>query len=121
MVWLLGSLLHLWNMVCGGSANSGASGWFGWGEGGQYIQLALEKAAKFLASKQNTDGGWGESFESCLRKEYVPHATSQIVNTSWALLSLMAIKHPDKSTVKRGIDFLLSRQMDNGDFPQRKE
>ena len=44
-------------------------------------------------SKQNQlDGGWGENFESCELKEYVPSPTSQVVNTAWALLGLMAVR-----------------------------
>jgi squalene/oxidosqualene cyclase-like protein len=79
---------------------------------------AAEKACNFLLERQNADGGWGEKFESCLRKEYVPHEKSQVVNTSWALLSLMAFNHPNKEAIDKGIQFLVSRQLETGDFPQ---
>ncbi|EGC40360.1 hypothetical protein DICPUDRAFT_74059 [Dictyostelium purpureum] len=77
------------------------------------------KACKFLVSKQRADGGWGESFKSNVTKNYVQHPeTSQIVNTGWALLSLMSAKYPDREPIERGIKFLISRQYANGDFPQ---
>jgi lanosterol synthase len=78
----------------------------------------IKKACQFLLSKQNEDGGWGESFESCVQKRYIPHARSQIVNTCWALLSLMAADHPDAAPIENGIRFLLGRQEDNGGWPQ---
>lgn len=79
----------------------------------------LLKACNWLVSKQNLmDGGWGENFESCELKEYVPSPTSQIVNTAWALLGLMAVRYPNVGVIERGIELLLSRQLANGDFPQ---
>lgn len=78
------------------------------------------KACEFLLSKQNEDGGWGEHFESCVQKKYVPHQQSQVTNTAWALLGLMAAKHPNKSAIERGIQFLLSKQDAMGDFPQEQ-
>ena len=78
----------------------------------------MDKAASFLISKQQADGGWGESFESCISKQYVQHQTSQVINTSWALLSLMAMDYTDKAVIDKGIQLLVSRQLPNGDFEQ---
>ncbi|MBL0309033.1 MAG: terpene cyclase/mutase family protein [Bacteroidetes bacterium] len=82
------------------------------------VKTAMDKACAFLLSKQNTDGGWGENFESCVQKEYIPHEQSQVVNTAWALLSLMAADYPDKTVIEKGIQFLLSRQQPTGDWEQ---
>ncbi|CAN5302566.1 squalene--hopene cyclase [soil metagenome] len=82
------------------------------------ISERIQKACDFLISKQNKDGGWGESFKSCAEHRYIPHAQSQIVNTSWALLALMAAKYPDKVKVEQGIRFLISKQQENGDWAQ---
>ena len=38
------------------------------------------------------DGGWGEDFESCEQRRYVQSAQSQIHNTCWALMGLMAVR-----------------------------
>ncbi len=79
---------------------------------------AIRKACEFLVSKQNPDGSWGESFLSCVRMEYIQHEKGQIINTGWALLGLMAAGYPDKSVIDRGVDFLMSRQDEYGDWPQ---
>lgn len=81
---------------------------------------SIKKACDFLVSKQRDDGGWGESFESCVKKDYIESKQSQIVNTSWALLSLMACNYPNKEIIDRGLSFLLSRQEPNGDWPQEQ-
>ena len=51
---------------------------------------AIEGAATFLAAKQCSDGGWGESHESCIRRRYIQHPDGgQLVMTAWALLGLL--------------------------------
>ena len=52
---------------------------------------AMKNACQWLAEHQLADGGWGENFESCECKEYVASDESQVINTSWALLALMAV------------------------------
>ena len=79
---------------------------------------AVQKACDFLLSKQRADGSWGESFESCVQHKYIEHEDGQIINAAWALLALMKAKHPNKAAIEKGIEFILSRQEQNGDFPQ---
>jgi len=86
---------------------------------GKNASPAIAKACEFLLSKQNMDGGWGESFESCLKKQYIQHKHSQVVNTAWAVMTLLAANHPNKSAIQKGIDFILKMQEANGDFPQQ--
>lgn len=81
---------------------------------------AIQKACEFLRSKQRDDGGWGESFQSSVQKKYIESKDSQIVNTSWALLTLMAADYPDKDVIDRGIKFLVKKQELNGDWPQEQ-
>ncbi|XP_067952053.1 lanosterol synthase-like [Watersipora subatra] len=78
----------------------------------------VKSACNFLLSKQRKDGGWGENFESCEQRKYVEADDSQIHNTCWALLGLMAVRHPDVTAIERGIKLLISKQLANGDFPQ---
>jgi len=80
--------------------------------------LCIQRACEFLVSKQNADGGWGESFESCVQQKYVPHKNSQVVNTGWALLTLMAANNPVKDSIEKGIRFLTQKQQANGDWQQ---
>ena len=78
----------------------------------------IQNACEFLNGKQNEDGSWGESFESCVKMEYVQHEEGQIINTAWALLTLMAAGFEDRSVIEKGMKFILGRQHLNGDFPQ---
>lgn len=83
------------------------------------VDMAIRKACEFLVSKQESDGGWGESYESCVSKTYIKHTQSQVVNTAWALLALMAASYPDEYVIRRGIQFLITMQKPNGDWPQQ--
>ena len=89
---------------------------------GYYDDKLLDKginhACQFLVSKQQVDGGWGESFESCSKQVYTQSKQSQVVNTSWALLSLMAANFEDKTVIEKGINLLLERQTRTGDWLQ---
>jgi squalene/oxidosqualene cyclase-like protein len=79
----------------------------------------MRNACQFLLDKQNEDGGWGESFQSCVEMEWVPHVDgSQVVNTAWALLALQMAKHPNKQAIDRGLDYLRLMQLPNGDWVQ---
>ncbi|KAF6120011.1 hypothetical protein HJG60_010346 [Phyllostomus discolor] len=78
----------------------------------------VSRACNFLLSRQMADGGWGEDFESCEQRRYMQSAQSQIHNTCWALLGLMAVRHPDVEALERGIRCLLRKQLPNGDWPQ---
>jgi len=82
---------------------------------------ALVRAVGFLRSLQLPDGGWGESYESCLRRRYVPHPEGgQPVMTAWALLALLeANASRSGEAIERGVRFLHDRQLPDGDWPQR--
>ncbi|MCF6342022.1 MAG: terpene cyclase/mutase family protein [Bacteroidales bacterium] len=82
------------------------------------VSEALKKACAFLISKQRDDGSWGESFQSCVKKEYIEHEQGQVINTAWALLGLMAARYPDRKAIERGIAYLIKKQQPNGDWEQ---
>lgn len=74
---------------------------------------AVQRACQFLVGKQKEDGGWGERWESCERREYVEHEQSQVVQTAWAVLGLMAARYPEKGVVARGLEvFSLRYQLE---------
>ena len=54
-------------------------------------------------SKQRPDGGWGESYKACEIHEWVDHTESQVVQTAWAILALMAADYPVEMVIRRGI------------------
>ncbi len=92
-------------------------------QGKEYIDAELRtasinKACDFLINKQMPDGGWGETYESCAKMVYTQAETSQVVNTAWALLALQAASSDEQEAIQRGIDLLIQRQLDNGDWDQ---
>jgi squalene-hopene/tetraprenyl-beta-curcumene cyclase len=76
---------------------------------------ALRRAAAWLRSVQNADGGWGEAGDS-YRIDYKGHepAPSTPSQTAWALLGLMAAGEADSDCVARGIGYLVATQQDDG-------
>ena len=40
------------------------------------------------------------------------------MNTSWALLTLLAADCPEQDAVERGVKFLMDRQLADGDWPE---
>ena len=69
----------------------------------------MRSAVAWLQSRQQEDGGWGESCGS-----YWPERTAETVastpsQTAWALLGLMAAGESDSAAVARGIDYLTAR------------
>ncbi|MGE3988707.1 MAG: squalene--hopene cyclase [Pseudorhodoplanes sp.] len=74
----------------------------------------VARAADWLLSIQNDDGGWGEDGASYKLdyKGYEP-APSTASQTAWALLGLMAAGKVEHPQVQRGVRYLLAHQ--NGD------
>jgi len=114
------------------SAQLPSGGWIGsWGICFTYAsQFALEslalvgetyqtsehsrRACNFLLSKQRDDGGWGESYKSCEQNVWVEHEESQVVQTAWAVLSLMYARYPHPKPIENGVKFVMSRQQPVG-------
>ena len=78
---------------------------------------AVTKAANWLRSIQNPDGGWGESCASYDRDHFVP-APSCPSQTAWALLGLRAVGDGNSPSALRGRQFLLERQNADGGWPE---
>jgi len=75
----------------------------------------MRRAAEWLISIQNADGGWGESCSS-YRLDYRAYepAPSTPSQTAWALLGLMAAGEADHKAVARGVRFLQKSQTRDG-------
>ncbi|KAJ3078519.1 Lanosterol synthase (Oxidosqualene--lanosterol cyclase) [Quaeritorhiza haematococci] len=79
----------------------------------------VRRACDFLISKQMADGGWGESYRACETEEWVDNPNgSQVVNTSWALLGLMAAKYPHEEHLRKGVKVIMQRQQPTGEWLQ---
>ena len=76
-------------------------------------QPSIQKAADFLRSVQNSDGGWGESCASYNQNRFVPMASTPS-QSAWALLGLAAANEAPSAAVERGVDFLLATQGSDG-------
>jgi squalene-hopene/tetraprenyl-beta-curcumene cyclase len=75
----------------------------------------MRKAAGWLVSIQNADGGWGEDGTSYkLDYEGYEPAPSTASQTAWALLGLMASGDVHDPAVERGIRYLIQRQGGDG-------
>jgi len=80
----------------------------------------MSRAATWLISIQNPDGGWGESCDSYKLdyRGYEP-APSTASQTAWALLGLMAAGRIGDPAVTRGMDWLLRNQTSDGLWEQK--
>ncbi|MBS0517790.1 MAG: squalene--hopene cyclase [Proteobacteria bacterium] len=80
---------------------------------------SVRRAADWLISIQNEDGGWGEDCSS-YRLDYQGYETapSNASQTAWALLGLMAAGETDHPAVARGIAYLRRTQEAGGLWPQ---
>jgi squalene-hopene/tetraprenyl-beta-curcumene cyclase len=102
--WGLNYIYGTWSALCAFNAC-----------GIDHASPEIAKAAKWVVSIQNADGGWGEDGTS-YRLDYRGHepAASTASQTAWALLGLMAageVRHP---AVARGAHYLLETQATDG-------
>lgn len=82
-------------------------------------QSYIKKAASWLKDVQRPDGGWGEDNDSyevkgTRKSSLVGNQGSTSYQTAWALLALIAAGEAESDAVKRGVDYLLSTQNEDG-------
>jgi squalene-hopene/tetraprenyl-beta-curcumene cyclase len=75
---------------------------------------AVRRAADWLISVQQPCGGWGESCRSYDQPELMGKGAPTASQTAWAALGLIAAGHVQSEAVRRGIQFLLRTQLDDG-------
>jgi squalene-hopene/tetraprenyl-beta-curcumene cyclase len=78
----------------------------------------IRLAADWLRTKQQADGGWGEtprSYDEPKLRGIGPTTASQ---TAWALMGLMAAGDVERESVRRGIDYLLETQNADGTWDE---
>jgi squalene-hopene/tetraprenyl-beta-curcumene cyclase len=102
--WGLNYIYGTWSVLCGLNA-----------AGIDHADPVIRKAADWLLSIQNKDGGWGEDAKS-YRLDYsgFEDAPSTASQTAWALLGLMAAGEVGNPAVARGIRYLIDTQTQKG-------
>ncbi|OQU77006.1 hypothetical protein SORBI_3010G253500 [Sorghum bicolor] len=82
---------------------------------------SIRKACNFLLSKQQTTGGWGESYLSSETGKY-SNGDTHAVNTAWAMLSLIYAGQVERDPIPlyQAARELINMQLDTGDFPQQE-
>jgi squalene-hopene/tetraprenyl-beta-curcumene cyclase len=102
--WGLNYIYGTWSVLCGLNA-----------VGVSHQDPMIRKAADWLVSIQNEDGGWGEDAVS-YRLDYhgLERAPTTASQTAWALLGLMAAGEVGHPAVARGVEYLMATQTEKG-------
>ena len=102
--WGMNYIYGTWSVCCALNA-----------AGFEHDSPVLSIAAEWLISIQNEDGGWGEDGASYkLNYDGYEKFPSTAVQTSWALLALMAVGRVQNPAIVRGINYLLATQNEEG-------
>ncbi|MBU9714341.1 prenyltransferase/squalene oxidase repeat-containing protein [Evansella tamaricis] len=70
----------------------------------------IQNAVRWLISKQNHDGGWGESCQSDVRDTFVPLEDSTPSQTAWAVDTLVSVLEKPSVELIGGVRFLLDEK-----------
>ena len=79
---------------------------------------AIRRAVEFLLSHQNPDGGWGEDIRSYDDPSLAGVGLSTASQTAWALIALVAADQADVEAAHRGVAFLVSTQLEDGNWDE---
>jgi len=79
---------------------------------------SIRRAVQWLAARQNADGGWGEDMRSYDDPDgWSGRGASTASQTAWALLALVAAGD-DGSMTRRGVEFLVDTQREDGSWDE---
>jgi squalene-hopene/tetraprenyl-beta-curcumene cyclase len=70
----------------------------------------IQRARQWLESRQNDDGGWGESCASYIDPAAQGRGESTASQTAWAVMGLCTFPGVRSASVNRGVAYLLDRQ-----------
>ncbi len=80
--------------------------------------LYVRRAVRWLADRQNDDGGFGEGCESYVSVRARGRGRSTPSQTAWALLAFVAAGRADSTTAQRAASYLADRQRDDGSWDE---
>jgi lanosterol synthase len=78
----------------------------------------IRAACAMLKSHQRVDGGWGEAHVPAPSSTYRDAERGQVIQTAWALSTLLLAEDGDWDAIERAARFLAGVQLENGDFAQ---
>ncbi len=87
--------------------------------GAPAVDPRIRRACGWLLERQRPDGGWGEHADSVIEGRYVEHAEGQVVQTAWALTTLIEARDPDFDAIERAARFLARAQRPDGTWPKQ--
>jgi squalene-hopene/tetraprenyl-beta-curcumene cyclase len=81
-------------------------------------QEMMDRAAAWLVSVQNPDGGWGESCHSYVDESFAGIGASTASQTAWAVLALQLAGQTRHPAVGAGLEYLCKRQRGDGTWDE---
>ncbi|HWF36900.1 MAG TPA: squalene--hopene cyclase [Candidatus Acidoferrales bacterium] len=79
-----------------------------------------KKAANWLRSVQNPDGGFGETILSYYDASLKAKGKSTASQTAWGLIGLLAVAGPNDPAAERAVEWLVSRQNPDGSWDEEE-
>jgi squalene-hopene/tetraprenyl-beta-curcumene cyclase len=76
------------------------------------------RAADWLQSVQQPNGGWGESCASYVDRSQMGQGPPTPSQTAWGILGLLAVGRANQSAVERGVAYLLETQNGDGSWTE---
>ncbi len=78
----------------------------------------IARAVEWMISKQNADGGWGESCHSYDDETFAGIGASTPSQTAWAVMTLQWAGVGNHPAAQRGLDFIRERQRPDGTWDE---
>ncbi|KAL4735040.1 terpenoid cyclases/protein prenyltransferase alpha-alpha toroid [Aspergillus similis] len=78
--------------------------------------MLMEDGVRWLLKTQQNDGGWGECLETYKDISLAGTGPVSATQTAWAIMGLLTRLVPSYPAITRGIEFLLSRQVTEGEL-----
>ena len=79
---------------------------------------ALQRAADWLESVQQEDGGWGETCASYDDRRLMATGETTASQTAWAVLGLVSAGRADSNSARRGIRYLIESRKPDGSWDE---
>jgi squalene-hopene/tetraprenyl-beta-curcumene cyclase len=74
----------------------------------------VRRALRWLESVQDEGGGFGEALESYSDRAWMGRGASTASQTAWGVMGLLAYRPPTDAAVRRGVAWLVDRQLSAG-------